>query len=702
MSRNVFLIGFLFFLASSREQFYAQIIPDAQWWQPGSLTTLLILDSMQHADSLSVIAADFQHSLSLFSWSSGVHVTSATFFSGGQLTPSFSINSEARSRLREDTRIRTSETNALINADYPLDSDRNSISLSFFGTTYSLIGSARSSISQLGTLRNVSDGYGLIGAKYFPSPIIELTASGGIARKSFEVGSSSGTIFKAGIMQSPSLISEGNTLESGAEVDERHFTLASEVARNDNVHAHLITIFSENGYNDAAGSMYLKRRDFFFPKDTSGSLAKQERNELGVDLHDMLFVPIVRNRLLGNFRIDFSPRDITRRTPTVDIASLPTTTLVTSTFLVPSTTSASDAEISARLNYLLGENTDLSRISQISAEMKYDEKSETNNIIQGETGSLTAVDVNKITDALNATSFDGRQTSLTISGFLPIAERDGFRADFTARIFRYDTPSQDNHDDRDELNLTGSLQYLHSFSSYFQFSNELHLTKNHLVYLESDRSLQNYKSSTIYFASQTLYRSLNFQHQLRGEIFANYSVYDFTSPIPDPSKIRDYLIRGINGSDSIQVFIGRFPPIGNLHSALEGIFDLRLYERGAYNSAAFTERPILRTTEFSGELTFNLADINSSLPTLIKIGGRAFLLRRYSVNPSSQQTDLALQEKMDRIGPLFVLVIDELSSKAPRLYGSLWYSFVNQQAFDTNIITSSHQTEARLSAQWTF
>jgi hypothetical protein len=702
LPRKVLGIGILLLLVNSGHLLRAQIIPEGRWWQPGSVTSLPILDSLLRNDSQTLLGVDFQHTLSLFSWSSSVHMTSSTFIATGPLTPSFSLNSEARSRLREDTRIRTSEANALIDADYPLDDERNGFTVSFFGTTYTLSGSPAGSLAQLGTLRNVSDGYGVLGGKYFPYPFIELTAGGGIAHKSFEIGTSSGTIFKAGMIQSPVSISEGNTLESNIEADERHFRLADEVARNDNAHAHLITTFSESGFNDAIGGMYLKRRDFFFPKDTSGTLAKQERNELGFELHDALFVPIVSKRLLGNFRFDFSPHDVTRRTPSVDITSLPTTTLTSSTFLVPSTTSASDASVSARLDYLIGENIDTSRLTQLSAEMRYDEKSETNNIIPGETGSLNAADVRKLTNALDATSFDGRQTSLNLSTYIPFSERDALRADFTARIYRYDTPSLDNHDDRDELNLAGSIQYLHNFTLQFALSNELRLTKNHLVYLESDRSLQNYTSSTISFISQTLYRSPSFQHQLRAEVFANYSVYDFSAPIPDPTKIRDYLIRGINGSDSIQFAIGRSPLLRSMQSEIEGIFDLRLYERGAYNSAAFTERPILRTSEFTGELTFNLADIYSALPTLIKIGGRAFLLRRFSANPSSQITELLLQEKIDRIGPLFVIIIDESQTKGPRLYGSIWYSFVNQESLDTHVLTLSHQTEARLTAQWTF
>jgi len=554
----------------------------------------------------------------------------------------------------------------------------------------------------VGTLTNVTDGYGVLGGKYFPAPLFEITAGGGIARKSFQIGTSAGWIAQGMFVESPTQVSEGNILDDSASVDERHFSLADEVARNDNIRAHLVSNFQDNGYNDASAGIYLRRRDFYFPKDTSGSLAKQERSELGFVIHDALQYPVIAKRLIGYFNADISPHEITRRTPSVDINSLPTTTLITSTFLVPSSTSALELGFAGKLDLLVGENLDTTRIALLSAEMKYDERSETNNILQGETGALATIDVQKLSQALSLTGYDGKQTTLNLSAYFPLAERDRLNANFSSRIYRYDTQSPDNHDTRDELNLSSSVQYDHFFSRELDLKSELRLAESHLVYLASDRSLQNYVSKTIALATQAIYFSPSFQHQIRGEVFANYSVYDFTTPIVDPGSIRDYLIRGVNGSDSIRISLGRFSVIWDALSQIEGIFDLRLYERGAYNQSAFTERPVLRTSEFSGDLTFNLTDRISSSPTLIKIGARAFYLRRYEPNASSLQTDLLLQESLNRIGPLLIVIIDQLAVKGPKLYGSIWYSFVKQDEFDSNIFSSSHQIEGRLSAQWSF
>ncbi len=701
--RSILLCIFqLFFFAALEGPLHAQVFTERLWWTPGSISSLPGIDSLFTVNPVSYTSFDFLHTLSLYTWGSSLRLSSNTFITTDPLTPFFFISGEGRSRLREDTRVRTSEANALINADYPFNEMRDGLTISFFGSTYSLRSGAEQALSQIGTLANVTDGYGVFGGKYSPISPIKISAGAGIARKSFAIGTSSGTIVKAGITSDTVSLSNELLFDGAAALDERHFNLQDEVSRNDNVHAHLFSNFGESGNNDASGGIAVKRRDFFFSKDTSGILAKQERSEVDFELHDALQYPFIKRRFIGNFRVDLLPQQITRRTPSIDITALPTTTLISSTFLVPSTTEALDAAFSGRFDFLLGDPAEEARTTQLSMEIKFDERNETSDILQGETGTLSALAVKKLSNALGATSFDGKLTSLQFTANFPLAERDAFNTNFSSRIYRYDTPSTDNHDDRDELNLGSTLQYDHYFSSSLEMSNEIRLARSHLVYLESDRSLQNYVSKTISLASQVIFRTPSFQHHIRGEVFANYSVYDFSAPIMGSSTARDYLIRGVNGSDSIRISLGKISILRDAHAGIEGIFDLRLYERGAYNVAAFTERPILRTSEFSGDLTVNLMDRNSPSPTLIKLGARAFIMRRFAPIATSSQTTLSLQESLDRIGPLFTITIDQLEIKGPRLYGSIWYSFVSHETSDSKISNSSRQIEAQLAAQWSF
>ncbi|MEP7234760.1 MAG: hypothetical protein ABI778_05645 [Ignavibacteriota bacterium] len=700
---SIISIGFLcFFFAIGEEKIYAQAFPVRNWWTPGSMVSLPVMDSLFHPNPLNEMYADYQHTLSLDSWSSKLRLSSNILFANDHIHPEFFITAEGRSRLREDTHIRTREANGLIEADYPFDSLRNGITVSFFGATYSLDAGEQQSLSQSGSITNLSDGYGVLGGKYFLMPKLELTAGAGIAHKSFEAGGSAGTIFRSGLHQDTTELSEDNIFDASASLDERHFSLSDERSRNDNIYAHLISNFGESGWNDASGNVAIKRRDFFFTKDATATLAKQERNETAFTLHDALQYPIIRHRLIANFLANISPREITRRTPSVDIASLPSSTLTSSTFLVPSTTSALDADFSGKLELYFGDYQNQERTATLSSEMRYSERTETSDVLHGETGLLLPLEVQKLSAALGQTSYAGQLTSLQISTDIPLASRDLLHADLISRIYRYDTPSEDNHDDRDELNIGMTIGYSHFFTESLEFRNELRLAKSHLVYLASDRTLQNYAGQTIAFSTDAAFRTELFSNRLHGEVFANYSVYDFAAPVTGLDGARDYLIRGVNGSDSIRIPLGKFALVKNTLAELAGLFDLRLYERGAYNAAAFTERPVLRTTEISAEATINIVDRSINSPTLLKIGAKTFLLRRFSPRASAISAELDLQQRVDRIGPLVVLIVDHFATKGPRLYGSLWYSFVTDESPEMNILNSSTQIEARLAAQWIF
>ncbi|MEI8133995.1 MAG: hypothetical protein WCH46_02815 [bacterium] len=671
----------------------AQPISDREWWNPGKEIHSLL-------DTTDRISVDFQHTLSLFTWNSILQYQLNPLRNRTSGSTTFRLLAKGASKLREDTRIRTSDASASVNTEYFLDDYKNALTLSLTGSTYSLSGSANRPVAQIGTLTSVSDGDGIIGAKLYLNQIITIAPGVGIEKKSLEIGSSTGWIGNVSMSQSMTPLAEGNEIEDSLLIDERRFTLSNEIMRNDYIRTHLISVFGAEASNDVAGGISLKRRDFFFPKDSI--LAKQERTEIQYDLHDVLNYPIVPQKLTGNFRLDLVPRQITRRTPTIDLATLSSTALIASTFLVPSTSSAVDAGLSGRLDLLLGDQTDTTNEYHFSTELRFEEKSETNSLIFSETGALQPLVVTRVSDVLAQTSYDGKQTSLNVSAFLPISRVDKLHLEFNSRIFRYDTPSKENHDDRDELNMSAFIQYAHSFTPRFELNTELKLSQGHLVYLESDRSLQNYVSKTIALSSETKYAASGFLHQLRAEVFANYAVYDFSSPVAAPSGIRDYLIRGFDATDSIKIPFGKSPIFFNKYVHLESHFDLRLYDRGAYNANSFREKPVLRTSEISGDLTIDLSDVNTSSPALVKLGARSFFLRRYSPNTSSASSELPLQEQLDRIGPLLVVVLDQNQTKGLRLYGDVWYSIVTSTAGDTHLTNSSHQIEARLSAQWSF
>ncbi|MFI5263415.1 MAG: hypothetical protein ACHQM6_02760, partial [Candidatus Kapaibacterium sp.] len=93
--RKVFPFGILiFFFVAHGKSLYAQPFPERNWWIPGSISTLPSTDSLHHRDSVSILGLDFQHALSLYTWSSSMQIFSNSLRTLAALMPSFSFSSE--------------------------------------------------------------------------------------------------------------------------------------------------------------------------------------------------------------------------------------------------------------------------------------------------------------------------------------------------------------------------------------------------------------------------------------------------------------------------------------------------------------------------------------------------------------------------------------------------------------------------------
>ncbi len=662
------------------------------WWSPGEISSLPIGDSSVSLKDIERIQLDFSHTLSLYSWGGGANI-SLPSASKAPKGLSFLLFVDGRSRLREDTRTRTNEGNAALHSSYPLIDSALTAEVALFGSTYSL---NQPNSPFTAALQRLSDGYALGGIGATPSAGISVHIGGGIAYKSFQYGSSSGSIFQVQGVLSPLAVSDASYLNASAGIDERHFNAYDEASRNDSAGIHLYTSFGEGGINDVVVNGSIQRRDFYFTVDSTSAPVRQERSEFNYGIRDFLRYPVSGDKLTFYAEAALAPKAVVRKTNGIDLATATPVFLTSSTFLLPSTTAASAITLSSRLEWIPFANN-----SSISAELKYGENIETNDITSNELPLVSSSVLQRISSILQATSFDARQTALSLNGLFPISTTDAITTTLASRIYRYDTQSEDNHDDRDELYLNAGIQYWHAFSSVFSGSIELRGAENHLVYLESDRSAQNYIGKTLTLSFKTDYISAAVRHSLSLELSANYSVYDFSVPIVEALGGRDYLIRGLNGTDSMLISCGKLFGDPARLAAIEAMVSVRFYERGSYQPEAFSERPLLQTSEASGDLTMNITDEHNSSPMLLKLGLRGFYQFRFAP-VSSTVTSLLLQEQTKRLGPLAILILDKTSISGLRLFGSLWYSFIDHRSFDNSSQTRSTLAEGRLSVEWNF
>jgi hypothetical protein len=222
---------------------------------------------------------------------------------------------------------------------------------------------------------------------------------------------------------------------------------------------------------------------------------------------------------------------------------------------------------------------------------------------------------------------------------------------------RYDTPSEDNDDDRDEILSIARLSYVKNLSPFFQVFVNSEVTINHVVYLFSGRSSNNNINRVLRLAAGGYYKGANVSSLNTFEVSANYTVYDFEDLT---SSLRSISFRQFIATDSSRVSLSnRFAFILNGY--------IKLSEQADLNWGEFAERPSRFLQEIFAVpkimLTYNSASFG--------IGLRYFSLKTFKYDELTRIPDT----KYLSYGPLAEIVY--------YVYGSLnlliegWYEFIS-------------------------
>jgi hypothetical protein len=138
---------------------------------------------------------------------------------------------------------------------------------------------------------------------------------------------------------------------------------------------------------------------------------------------------------------------------------------------------------------------------------------------------------------------------LSYSGF-KIEENTSISATYNVQLFTYNTPSPINYDDRDEFNSIINFQANHNFSDIFNLKIEFENRRNHLVYIERERSSLNNWNIVYRYSTQLNYSLPKFSMHPKAEVLANYTVYDYENAY---SSLRSISFRLISYYDSVIV-----------------------------------------------------------------------------------------------------------------------------------------------------
>jgi hypothetical protein len=153
----------------------------------------------------------------------------------------------------------------------------------------------------------------------------------------------------------------------------------------------------------------------------------------------------------------------------------------------------------------------------------------------------------------------------------------------SASILKYDTPSEENFDERDEA---GYLIYAgHRFNNLknLVLITSVDLNLYHTVYILSQKSSNNNWNRVLRFTSKSYFEPFSWLRNTGTfTVLANYTVYDFQDII---SSIKSYSFRQLNLKDSLILkFAGNF--------GADIYAEVKMYERGELNWSEFSQRPV--------------------------------------------------------------------------------------------------------------
>lgn len=212
-------------------------------------------------------------------------------------------------------------------------------------------------------------------------------------------------------------------------------------------------------------------------------------------------------------------------------------------------------------------------------------------------------------------------------GQQPIGEQDTIGYDISASLLRYDTPSTQNNDDRDEQLIIGSLFWRRSINQQISMSISGGIQQTHVVFLKSERSSLNNRNSSIRLNPIFHWKTSLFEMHPQFEVLANYTIFDFELP---GTALRSFSFRQFSYRDSIMYHFRQ-------GWTLESNLFIRRFDRGIMSWSEFSETPVTMSTEqFFKFLMF----VPASHGFRIGLGGRFYRLSQEPYQSNVGQSQL--------------------------------------------------------------
>ncbi len=251
------------------------------------------------------------------------------------------------------------------------------------------------------------------------------------------------------------------------------------------------------------------------------------------------------------------------------------------------------------------------------------------------------------------------QTSISFTGLHAFSSTDTIFISASSIKLMYDTPSESNYDDRDELFFLFNSGWSHRFSNKFvaRLSTEVNL--RHTVYIYAQRSANNLWNRVLRLSPVTEYSIPNtLNMKTFAEVIANYSVYDFEDV---KQTVQSFSLRQMTIGDSTSVRLYK-------NIWVTSILQMRVYERGEMYWSSFTIRPL---NYFDEKTAFLFVTLEKEI-FKISSGFRFFQQVRYGYNNLEKK----FENQLTSFGP--TCRVEFFFPSGAKLFIDGWYQLTQE------------------------
>ncbi len=250
--------------------------------------------------------------------------------------------------------------------------------------------------------------------------------------------------------------------------------------------------------------------------------------------------------------------------------------------------------------------------------------------------------------------------NISLFGVYNFTDNDKLLFSFFHRKLTYDTPSDINYDDRDELLSISRLMYERKFNPYLKAFINIEGSINNIVYIFAERSANNNIRRILKLSSGGTFTSSKLVTSNSGEVSANYTVFDYEELNPN---FRSYSFRQFVFRDSTTYYFSK-----NLKLFFTGY--IKLSEQGDFKWTNFTNKPLRYLSESYAEpkLFYNLFGFN------VGLGLRYFRITTYNIKHGKEKEKLSEYTSLGPVLEMQHLITEKLQF---RIYG--WYEFINAE-----------------------